>query len=96
MISRVAVEASRLNDTEGARSMEELYEEREAARCPFLRQHGDHDWRVNPNQVISGGQVVNVRVLCPHCRTGTEKQARRSYRSIDPSKPETWRPFRQG
>lgn len=71
-----------------------LYEQRQEAACPYKVKHGDHDWRVNPNQVLSAGEIVHLRVLCPWCRTGTTLEARRRYRSIDPTRPETWRPFR--
>lgn len=72
------------------------FEEREAARCPYFREKGEHDWRVNPNQVISGGESVEIKVLCPHCRTDKVMHAKRSYHNINPSDPMTWRPYRLG
>lgn len=68
-------------------------DERAAQQCSFLQEHGRHDDRVQPNQVIAGGEVVIVRVLCAACRRPDEKRARRTFRNINPADPNTWRPW---
>lgn len=64
--------------------------------CPAFRAGQRHDWRVDPNQLISGDDVVSVHVVCAICHKPETCRVRRRFREVDETNPETWRPFIEG